>query len=134
MKQQDTISVAWMAKFKRNPYPQKVNWIQDDVVRKHFYWLSVPQGSAVKGHTVFASYQGQEIDIQRNDNDTLYIQLNDKMMNLDKPITIKQDGKVLFKGKVVRNKALIHQSYADRKDADYIFSSRVMLVNGKVMI
>jgi predicted esterase len=132
MKQQDTISVAWMARFKRNPYPQKVNWIQDDVVRKHFYWLSVPQGSAVKGHTVFASYGGQEVDIQRNDNDTLYIHLNDKMMNLDKQITIRQNGKVLFKGKVVRRKELIQQSYADRRDADYIFSSEIVLVNGKV--
>jgi poly(3-hydroxybutyrate) depolymerase len=134
MKQQDTISVAWMAKFKRNPYPQKVNWIQDDVVRKHFYWLAVPHGSAVKGNTVFASYHGQEIDIQRNDNDTLYIHLNDKMMNLDKPITIRQNGKVLFKGKVARRKELIQQSYADRRDADYIFSSRVVVVNGKVLV
>jgi len=132
MKQQDTISVAWMAKFRRNPYPQKVNWVQDDAVRKHFYWLSVPQSSAVKGHTVFASYQDQEIDIQRNDNDTLYLHLNDKMMNLDKPVTILQNGKVLFKGKVARSKKLIQQTYADRRDADYIFSSEVVLVNGKV--
>ncbi|MCF0049340.1 hypothetical protein LXM25_04680 [Dyadobacter sp. LJ53] len=50
------------------------------------------------------------------------------MMNLDKQITIQQNGKVLFKGKVVRNKELIQQSYADRRHADYIFSSEVVLV------
>jgi predicted esterase len=127
MKQQDTISVAWMAKFKRNPYPQKINWVQDDVVRKHFYWLSVPQSAAVKGHTVFASYLGQEINIQRNDNDTLFIHLNDKMMNLDKPVIIRQNGKVLFKGKVMRKKELIQETFADRRDADFVFSGRIVL-------
>lgn len=134
MKQQDTISVAWMAKFRRNPYPQKVNWVQDDAVRMHFYWLSVPAGSAKKANTVFVSYEGQEINIARNDNDTLHILLNDKMMNLDKKITVRQNGKVVFNGKVIRRKELIHKTFADRNDADYIFSAGIIIVKDKAFV
>ncbi len=134
MKQKDTISLAWMAKFRRNPLPQKVNWVQDDAVRNNFYWLSVPNQSARKANTVFASYQGQEINIERNDNDTLYILLNDKMMDLDKKITVRQGGKVLFTGKVVRRKALIQKTYSDRRDADYIFSAGIVVVNNEAKV
>lgn len=134
MKQQDTISLAWMAKFRRNPLPQKVNWVQDDAVRNNFYWLSVPNQSARKANTVFASYQGQEIHIQRNDNDTLFILLNDKMMDLNKKITVRQGGKVLFTGKVVRRKALIQKTYSDRRDADYIFSAGIVVVHNEAKV
>jgi len=134
MKQQDTISVAWMAKFKRNPYPQKVNWIQDDEIRNQFYWLSVPAKTAKKGNAVFASFKGQEIYVEKNDNETLYVLLNDKMMNLDKPVVLKKDGKVLFKGKVVRRKSIIQQTFSARHDQDFVFSAGIVIVNGKAAL
>ena len=134
MKQQDTISVAWMAKFKRNPYPAKVNWVQDDEVRNQFYWLAVPANVSKKGNAVFASYNKQEITIQKNDNDTLYVLLNDKMMNLDKPVILKKDGKVLFKGKVIRRKAIIQQAFSARHDADFVFSAGIVVVKDKAIL
>lgn len=134
MKQQDTIAVPWMAQFKRNPLPRKVNWIQDDETRDHFYWLSVPGGSARKGHTVIASFKGQEVTVERNETDTLYVLLNDKMMNLDKKIVVKDKGKVIFEGKVVRKKKLIRQSYSERHDPEYIFSAGIVLTGGKAQV
>lgn len=134
MKQQDTISVAWMAKFKRNPYPEKINWVQDDEIRSNFYWLNVPANSSKKGNAVFTSYHGQEINIDRNDNDSLCIMLNDKMMDLNKEIVLREKGKVLFKGKVQRRKTLINSTFLTRNDVDYIFSARILVVNGKAVL
>jgi predicted esterase len=134
MKQQDTIAVAWMAQFRRNPIPEKINWIQDDETRNYFYWLGVPNDSAKKGDTVLASYHGQEITVQRNDTDTLYILLNDKMMDLNKPIVLRQNGKLIFKGKVTRSKELIHKTYRDRRDSSYVFSAGIRIVNGSAVV
>ncbi|TDE14707.1 alpha/beta hydrolase [Dyadobacter psychrotolerans] len=131
MNRQDTISVPWMAKFKRNPYPAKVNWIQDDEVRTEFYWLAVPESSAKKQNSVFVSYKGQQISIDKNDNETLHILLNDKMMNLDKEITVSQNGKVIFKGKAVRRKELIEKSFSQRHDENFVFPAGITITGGK---
>jgi hypothetical protein len=134
MKQKDTISVAWMAQFRRNALPERINWIQDDETRSYFYWLGVPAGAAKKAAKVFASYQGQEIDVQLNEADTLDILLNDKMMNLDKKVVLRQQGKVIFNGKLVRSQDLIRRTYRDRRDAAYVFSAGLRIVNGTATV
>jgi poly(3-hydroxybutyrate) depolymerase len=133
MKQQDTISVAWMAQFRRNPLPEKINWIQDDETRNYFYWLGVPDIAAKKGATVLASYHGQEINVQRSDADTLFVLLNDKMMDLDKKVVLRLNGRTIFKGKVYRRKALIQRTYRDRHDSSYVFSAGIRIVNGSAV-
>ena len=134
MNRQDTISLPWMAKFTRNPYPEKINWIQDDEVRTNFYWMAVPELSAKNKNSVFASYKGQEISIDKNDNEILHVLLNDKMMNLDEKITVRENGKVIFKGKVIRRKGLIEKTFSERHDENFVFSAGIIIKDAKVTV
>ncbi|WP_347159874.1 hypothetical protein [Pontibacter chitinilyticus] len=132
MNREDSVAVPWMAAFRRNPVPAKVVWKQDDVHHTSFYWLAVPASSAKTDNVVVAAYKDNTINITRNDSDTLYIRLNDQMVNLNKPVTVTYLGRSVFKGKLKRKLRLMHQTLEERKDPGLVFSSEIMLVNGKV--
>lgn len=41
MNRVDTAAIAWMAQYRRNPYPERVVWRQEETVRGSMYWLAV---------------------------------------------------------------------------------------------
>lgn len=130
MNKEDTVALPWLASFRRNTTPKKIVWKQDDVHHLNFYWLAVPQGSVQTAGEISASYSGNRILIEKNYSDTLYVRLNDAMMNLDKPIELIYEGKKIFYGKVDRNAGVIYKTVSERKDAGFIFSAELMIVNG----
>ncbi|MDR1516853.1 MAG: alpha/beta hydrolase [Dysgonamonadaceae bacterium] len=121
----DTTAIHWMAQFVRNPYPTKVAWMQDEVSQASFYWLSVPETEAVSGKTAIVEHAGNSFTILKNDYKTLYINVNDEMIDFDKPITVKAKGKTVFKGKVFRNITDIWKSAEIPKDRRLIFTARI---------
>ncbi|RFS26702.1 alpha/beta hydrolase [Chitinophaga silvatica] len=125
MDRKDTIAVPWMAQYKRNPAPDKVYWRQDDRTHNFFYWLEIPAGSAEGGKEAIASIKNNTITLLKNDYDTLYINLNDTLLDLDKKVVVKYQNKVIFNDYVRRDKTLIDQSITNRKDAGYIFAARL---------
>ena len=132
MNREDTVALPWMASFKRNPIPNKVVWKQDDMHHVSFYWLAVPKGSVKTAGEIVASYTGNRINIEKNYSDTLYVRLNDAMMNLDKPIVVIYEGRKIFSGKIKRQAAIIYKTIEERKDAGLTFCSEVIIVNGRV--
>ena len=133
MNKEDTVAVSWLASFRRNSIPKKIVWKQDDVHHLNFYWLAVPAGSVKTGGEIIASYSGNRISIEKNYADTLYIRLNDAMMNLDKKIKLSYEGRKVFKDKVKRNTDIIYKTVVERKDPDLVFSVELMVVNGKLV-
>lgn len=133
MLREDTVAVPWMMTFKRNPLPGKVVWRQDDVHHSSFYWLAVPKGSEKTGGEIVASYQGNQIIIEKNYSESLIIRLNDKMLDLDKPVTVKYLGEKIFKGKIHRKASVIKKTVQERKDPGLIFDAEIVIVNGKVV-
>lgn len=131
MEHKDTIALPWMAKFKRNSSPEKIVWKQDDRTHEYFYWLGVAKG--VKDKEVIAAIKDNKITIEKNDNDTLIIYLNDQLADLDKKVTIQYLGKKIFDGKVTRSKAIIYETAEKRKDPGYIFCTKMIITNGKVI-
>jgi hypothetical protein len=126
MNRADTLAVGWMSRFTRNPYPDRVVWRQEETnPRAGFYYLSVPPHDAKAAMEVRVEMHGNEIEIVRNDYATLYIDLNDRMMDLDKPVTVTRNGKRIFRGRVVRREEHIRRSIAERADPAYIFSARI---------
>ena len=96
MNREDASAVPWMAQFRRDPTPKKVVWHQDDVTRDRFYWLAVPPGTAKGGSTVIASVEGQEIRIERAEGVvSLILRLDDRLLDLDRPVKITHAGKTL---------------------------------------
>ncbi len=129
MNREDSVAVKWMAEFRRNALPDKIVWKQDDVHHSGFYWLFVPEESVKTGGLVVASRSGNEIRIGQSYCDTLVVRLNDKMANLDKPVTVNYLGKEIFRGKLKRRASVIRKTAAERKDPDLIFSAEIVIVN-----
>ena len=125
MQREDTVAVSWMMPFRRNTIPNKVVWKQDDRLHSDFYWLAVPSGQPKTGREAIVSYKGNAIHIEKNDYDTLLVRLNDKMMDLNKPVEVIYDGKRLFKGKVKRSINTVQQTVAHRNDPGLIFSAEI---------
>lgn len=125
MDRADSVAIPWMAKFYRNPYPQKVVWRQEEVVRPSSYWLTAPTEELKHEATVVAEYKGNEIDIQNCDYSRLTIGLNDAMMDLDQPVTVNYRGKTVFKGKVDRTIGTLYRTLQERGDLKYMFPAIV---------
>lgn len=123
MDRADTAAVAWMASKTRNPYPHKVVWRQEEVVRPHMYWLSVDTKTAKQGMTVRAQINGNKIIITECDYPQITINLNDCLVNLDKDVEIVYGDKTVFKGKLQRTIATMAKTACSIGDIRYIYSA-----------
>lgn len=130
MDRQDAAALPWMAKFTRDLRPQKVVWLQDDVVQPRFYWLAVDVPKA--GARVVAEREGQTIRISEGPADTaLRVRLDDAMLDLDKEVTVMRGTAQAFKGKPQRTIATIANTLAERGDPKGIFSAEVRIEAAK---
>jgi len=129
MNRKDAIAVPWMAKNTRVTWPKKVHWYQDDVTHTRFYWLENP--SPKPKQLISAEVDGQTITLfpippQKDKKGkvifekipSITLRLSDALLDLDKEIVVKNgDGKILFKGKVLRSQKEIEKSLSERPDA-----------------
>lgn len=127
---EDAKAIAWMEQFTRNPLPEKVVWRQDDVTRASFYWLAAPN-TARAGATITAERAGQTITLSTEGADQVSVQLNDAMLDMDKPVMIVQDGIEVFRGNVERTVACLASTLRERGDPKLIFSAQVQLSSPK---
>ena len=122
---EDAVAVPWMAKYKRNPYPKKVVWVQGDEMKPAFYWLGVPLSEAAKGKKIAARIDGNTVEILSSDYSSVTVYLNDKMMDLDQRVRIVHQGKVVFEDHVSRSPATLRQTLRERGDLSYMFPVRI---------
>jgi predicted peptidase len=125
MNREDTVAVSWMAKYRRDPYPKRIVWRQEEVTRPHFYWLTVPAGELAPGKEVRADIKDNTIALTRCDYSQLTLSLNDTMLNLDEPVTVTFQGKTLFRGKVERRLSTMRSTLYERNDPSYMFPAQV---------
>ena len=125
MNRVDTTAVTWMADHTRNHAPKKIAWKQEEVLRKCFYWVEVPENQMARGKEVRLSVSGGKIVIERCDYSSLTLWLNDEIVDLDKKVTIEYSGKTLFKGTLKRSAELMRESLYGRNDPGYIFPAKV---------
>ena len=125
MQRVDSVAVDWMAQYQRNPYPKKIVWRQEEVVKPHFYWLSAPADELKRGKEVTAMMEGNTITIDKCDYSSLTLSLNDQMMDLDLPVTVIYQGKTLFKGNVKRQSDTMRSTLYSRNDPSYIFPVQI---------
>ena len=102
MQLKDAESVPWMAKHTRNPWPDHIVWVQDDVTHDRFYWLEIPAGSAKTGQKITATVKGREILLEGDVPQGMTLHLSDKLLDLDAPLTVKINGAQAFQGIVPR--------------------------------
>ena len=125
MDRDDAEGVKWMAQHARNMIPERVVWLQDDVLQQRFYWLSVGDQPAREREKVIARRSGQKIEIESSDRASLVLLLRDDMLDLDTEITVVSGDQVLFQGKVSRTIASLAATLGDRGDPSAMFSAQV---------
>ena len=126
MNGEDKVALEWMAGFTRDPLPRKVVWHQSPVTHDRFYWLALPAGRAKAGQLVVASRDGQKIRLEKAEGmDSLTMMLGDAMLDLDRPVIVSRDGKVLFDGMAPRTIRSLHSTLAGRGDPFLMFESSV---------
>ena len=123
MDRQDGIALPWMAQHKRNLWPDRVVWKQSGVTRGEMYWLALPANVApIAGTLVTGSVAGQTITLTRpepvREISSITVLLNDRLLNLDKPVKIVLDGEQapLFEGRVKRTIVDVATLIARRSD------------------
>ena len=125
MNREDSVAVEWMAKFKRQPLPKRIVWMQDDVTHSRFYWLAVVDTNKKARARIDANRDAQHFSVESKDVKKVTIRLNDQMTDLDQPIKIEANGKPVFEGLVQRNIATLARTLAERGDPQLVFSAQV---------
>lgn len=124
---EDAVAVPWMAEFTRNPTPERVVWLQDDVTHSRFYWLSVDAANAVGGARIEATVTGQTIDIESSGVTRLALRLSDALLDLDQPIRVASGGSTLYEGTAERSMLTFWTTLLERGDPALVFSSEVIV-------
>lgn len=128
MKGKDRECLPWMAERTREPWPNKVVWLQDDVAHGRLYWLSVVDpGDAGPRARVVAEVKGQTISIESDGLDRMALRLVDGLVDLDQPITVMFGGKKAFEGRVPRTRKAIEASFEERSDPRLVATARLVV-------
>ncbi len=126
MNLEDKAALPWMAKFTRNPIPERVVWKQSGTPHDRFYWLATPSKEATNDGLVIAKRDGQRIEVVQSAKvGKLLIRLDDRMVDLDKPVEVMENGKVLFKGELPRTIGTMVKTLAGRGDPQLVFDAEV---------
>lgn len=135
MKLNDSIAIPWMKRYKRNPLPQKVTWRQDNRHHESFYWLGTPKNAIKTEGIITAEYHSlsNSINITNNYSETCLLFINDNMLNLNKPATIKYQGKVIHKGILNRSILNIYQTLSNKGDTHLAFPSVISIKDNKTI-
>lgn len=128
MDQADTLAVGWMAQYRRNSYPSKIVWRQEEVLHDSFYWVSVPDDEMARGKEVRLSVRDNVISIDRCDYSRLTFGLNDSIVNLDKPVKVKMNDRTIARKKLVRSMETMEKTLHERQDARYAFDSELEVI------
>ena len=133
MNLQDAVALPWMANYQRNPIPQKVVWKQSNRHHSSFYWIKVPEDDIITGGEILAEYNQSlnEINIIENYSDNIKLLINDNMLNLDNPITIKYQNAVIHQGMFHRNILNVYNSLSIKGDENLAFPCVISIVNNQ---
>jgi len=129
MNLRDAEALPWMAKFTRDPWPDKVIWRQDGVTQTRFYWLGVAKSDHAKGRRIEATVKGQTINLTAKQTRRVTVRLSDALLDLDRAVTVKYNGKVKFKGTVDRLKSRMSESLSERADNRSVASATITVGN-----
>ncbi|MCH1494938.1 MAG: dienelactone hydrolase family protein, partial [Rubripirellula sp.] len=127
MDRKDASAIPWMAKYRRNRYPNRIIWKQDDVHHDRFYWLAVDNKEIDGRPLVIANIKDQTIEIEQSEVERLTVRLNDEMLNLDEPINLAWGGVPLGNIKAERTISTLAKTLAERGEQQGMFSAEFQI-------
>ena len=123
----DTVALHWMNLYNRKTFPTKIIWTQDNRHHEQFYWLSVPKSEIKTGGKIITKINNNTIEIIESYAKTLTILLNDELVNLNKPVIVKYQNKIIFNEKLSRQLTHINSSIESRGDKNMIYTALIKL-------
>ncbi len=120
---QDRQAIPWMEKSSRVPLPQKIVWHQAARIHPRFYWLALAQPQ--RDQEIRAQRDGQTVTLSATHGTTVTVLLNDTLLDLDQPVTIRAGAQTLFSGRISRTLATLARTLAERGDPQLTFSAEV---------
>jgi hypothetical protein len=127
-------AVAYLAKNTRRRYPKEFpaiffvysNAMTEKPLNSRAYWLEGEEFSP--DVTVIAvSVQGNVITIDAPALQSAHLLLNDAIVDLDKPVTVKLNGKTVFEGPVERSVPFLLDWFATNRDRGDLYWNRIRI-------
>lgn len=116
----------WLGTKVRNPFPKFVIWEPRSTKKRHFYWLKMEQPRG----RVEAKIDGNKISLEGNFSG-LEIMLNEKMLDLKKPVTIIRAGKEVAKLSPIFSYATLAETIVAKKDPEMYFCAKLAVPDDK---
>ncbi len=127
MDRQDAEALPWMKEFKRQRYPERIVWKQDDIVGRRFYWLATDGDIPDRALTI-AKRDGQKISVEESELKDLSIYLRDDFVNCDQEVKVSWNGQEVFDGTPTRTIATMDESL-QRGDPKGLFFAKLTVKN-----
>jgi acetyl esterase/lipase len=137
MNLKDAPALVWLSQHSRQAVPDKIVWAYDKAMHTQFYWLALPPNTPkLKAAPIVASYDkgNNSITVAENAADTLYIYADDRMLNLDKPVSLYYQQTLLHSVVLKREKIHLAQTLAAKGDENLMFSARFTLIHNKQVL
>jgi poly(3-hydroxybutyrate) depolymerase len=126
MNREDAAALPWMAKFSRDPVPERIVWKQTGTPHERSYWLAVPTNESKADSLVIAKRDGQLIEITAAEKvDRLLIRFDDRIADLEEPVRVMKEGKELFSGTASRTIGVMLKTLASRGDPSLVFDAEI---------
>src|SRR5690606_31781621 len=127
MERKDAEAIPWLAQFTRNPTPRRLVWHQDDVRRPDHFWLSVDEEQVKEDDEVIVQVDGQTIKIEKCDPRQLTVRLDDRFVDLDQPVKVVYDSRVVWEGAPKRTVENLAAEIERRGDPHLAYPAEVEL-------
>lgn len=128
---------AWMVKHHRDPRPKKLVWTVQALhhtVNLRNAWLVLDEAPAGLPVTITAAIDGNTVHLSAKTKDgqpaaglKLRVRLDDRLLDLDQPVTVTLDGKEIHRGKVDRTWGALVRSTVASGDPGSVFSAELPL-------
>ncbi len=121
----DSAAIGWLAGYRRVYAPERVVWIQDDVLHTRKYNLEV--AAPQQGYRVeqVVDCENNTIYLSSEDYKEVTIWLDDYIVDLDMPVRVLFNEQEVFNGMVARSESNIIDSIIGRYDPEYIYWAKV---------
>lgn len=143
---EDAEALPWMQAFTRNPHPKKVVWLQDTTVGTNsfpsgpmvivkgnptqwrFYWVERPDRKPLPVQArITAEILGQEVHVRETNLDSVAVCLNDKLLDLSRPVALFWKGAKVHEGILPRTVLVLQRSVEARGDREMNHPVRVVM-------
>lgn len=124
---EDAVAIPWMAKCTRSATPKRIVWKQDDVTHSRYYWLSVDEKHRKARGEIVAEVEGQVVKLSSEQVEQIHVFLDDRFIDLDRPIRIEFDGNVFSAARPTRTMRTLWRTLNHRGDPFLSFPAVVTM-------